>query len=69
MSTSEYQDVPPINIKKHGFQELDGAGRAVELQEQGTMELQAQSVQELDHPVPAVELQAHGYYSRNRITS
>ena len=59
MSTGEYQDVPPMNIKKHGFQELDGAGWAVELQEQGAMELQVQSVQELGHPVPAVELQAH----------
>lgn len=39
----------PVNIKEYALMEMDGAGRAVELPEQG--------VQELEHPVPAVELQ------------
>lgn len=61
-STSEHKEVTPIHFKKYGLQEMDGAGRALELSGQGFEELPEQSLQELDHPVPAVELQAYQHY-------
>lgn len=46
---------------------MDGAGRAVELQERGFQELQEQGIQELEHPVPAAELHTHQNYHRHEL--
>lgn len=64
-SSEEYNKVPPLNVKQYRLMEMDGAGRTVELPEQGFQELPEQGVQELEHLVPAVELQAHQHSYRD----
>ena len=59
ITTKLHEWIEPDYFK---LQEMDGAGRALELSGQGFHELPQQSVQELEHPVPAVELQAYQHY-------
>ena len=47
----------PVKVEHHELHEMNGPGRAFELQEQ--------SVQELEHPVVPVELQAHQNFQRD----
>lgn len=64
-STKGYKEITPFSFKNYELQEMDGYGRASELQEQGSQELQGQGIQELEHPVPAVELQTYQHDRRD----